>query len=368
MGRPRDTRARILGPTWVVSRGRYRVTVIAPQADGGKGRRSTRWFGDAKEASDFAEEVAAKLSRFSTTTIDQAITDYEAHLKESGTIGYGETIRRLRLFFPSLTMPIGRVTADRARSYYERFRKREHRDKPISVAYHRAALINARSLCKWAVARDLIGVNPFADVDGIGKKRRGKSQLTGDELRRLYAHCLARAEAGDASALGVLMALLMALRSGDLCRRVVRDLDLDGTVLRVEDGKTAKSNRPRHVPLILRPMLARLIEGREASEPLFPTPYTESGHHTRRWLEEAMVRLCRAAGVRYVPPHALKGAAGTVLAETGELADRIADHLSHESSRTTERHYVAPGALDDAQLGRALTVIAGGKRGGKLVR
>jgi integrase len=145
-------------------------------------------------------------------------------------------------------------------------------------------------------------VNPLAGVKGVGRRNAGKQQHTGDEARRLYPFCLARAESGDAAALGVQMALLMALRSGEITRRVVRDVDLDATVLRVYDGKTLKSNRPRKIPEVLQPMLRNLVAGREPFEPLFWTPYTESGHHTptpplagsrRPWCVSARRRTCR---------------------------------------------------------------------------
>ncbi len=48
--------------------------------------------------------------------------------------------------------------------------------------------------------------------------------------------------------------------------------------------------------------------------------------------------------------------------KTGELADRIADHLSHEEASTTAKHYVARGAIEQAQFTRAFAVIAGGRR------
>jgi hypothetical protein len=51
-----------------------------------------------------------------------------------------------------------------------------------------------------------------------------------------------------------------------------------------------------------------------------------------------------------------------VLPEEGESAEAIARHLSHEHSSTTERHYVAPGAVEAAQAERAFAVISGGKR------
>ena len=296
----------------------------------------------------------------------EAIEQYRTYLHEKGTgeISYKETTRRLKLFFPDLAMPVCRVTSERAKAYYEAFRQRRKKNgEPISVDYHRCTLINARSFLAWAVEHQFLQANPLVNVKGVGRRNAGKQQHTGDETRKLYTHCLARAEAGDEAAMGVLMALLMALRSGDITRRQVRDVDLDATVLRVYDGKTLKSNRPRKIPEVLQPMLRKLIANRDAFAPLFWTPYTQSGHHTRRWLEEAMVRFCEAAGVTYVCPHALKGTAATLLAQTGELADRIADHLSHEESATTSRHYVAPGAIEQAQATRAFAVIAGGRAG-----
>jgi len=64
-----------------------------------------------------------------------------------------------------------------------------------------------------------------------------------------------------------------------------------------------KSNRPRKIPVVLQ-LVRVLVKNRDPFEPLFKTPYTKSGFHTRRWLEEAMARLCKAAGVPYVCPHA----------------------------------------------------------------
>jgi integrase len=291
---------------------------------------------------------------------------YEQHLteKDNVAIGRNETIRRLRAFFSDPNTPIAHVSPQYAEELYEAFRKRtKENGEPISVSYHRAALINARSLFKWCIKRQLAGVNPFAAVEGVGRRNAGKEQWTGDETRRFFAYALTLAEQGDKAAIAVLMALLMALRCSDITRRIVRDVDLDASVLRVANGKTAKSNRPRRVPDVLQPMLRRIVARRAAFEPLFRSSYTESGHYTRRWLEQALERFCEGAGVPRVVPHALKGTAGTLLAETGELADRIADHLSHEEAGTTRRHYVAAGVVEAAQAARALKVIITGRRG-----
>lgn len=354
--------SRVLGPTYVPSRaaaGRapWRLMVIEVR-DGEAESRRAAWFDTEQEAEDTRADLVGRLVALRRTTIAQAIDQYRDHLVEKGTgeVSYKETRRRLLAFFAKSDVLVARVTPELAEKLYVAFRQGR------SVAYHRAALINARSMFKWAMRAGLIAANPFAEVEGVGKRARGKLQWTGDEARRFYAHALPLAEAGDRNALACLMALLMGLRSADLCRRVVRDVDLGGAVLRVERGKTERSNRPRHVPEALRPMLVELAAGRPAFEPLFKTPHTRSGHHTRRWLEQALDKLCAAAGVPRVVPHALKGTAGTILATTGELSERIADHLSHEDSSTTEAHYVARGALEDAKTRRGLSVITGGRK------
>ena len=79
------------------------------------------------------------------------------------------------------------------------------------------------------------------------------------------------------SALAIMMKQTMALRSSDLTRRVVRDIDLGGAQLQMSGGKTENSNRPRHIPTILQPFVRELIKDRPPFDPLFKTPYTESG-------------------------------------------------------------------------------------------
>jgi integrase len=363
MPRRRIERSRVLGPVWIPSRKKWRIVVIK-DGDGHR-KRASRYFDDEQLANETKEKIEAGLARLSKVTVEEAIDQYRKYLGEKGTgdTSSKETCRRLKLFFPTLALPVSRVTPERAKSYYEAFRARtKENGEPISVAYHRAALINARSFASFCVEHGWLGSNPFADVKGIGRRNAGKLQHTGNETRVLYAHCMARAQAGDKAALGVLMALLMALRSSDITRRLVRDVDLDATVLRISKGKTEKSNRARKVPAVLQPLLAKLVEGRSPFEPLFKTAYTESGHHTRRWLEQAMEKFCEAAGVPYVCPHALKGTAGSILAEVGESADVIANHLSHAERSTTKRHYIAPDAVEAGQTERAFAVIAGGVR------
>ncbi len=370
MPRRQDDRPRVLGPVWCASKGYWRVTTIDPEQVDPRNRSRERYFAEREEAQEYRDLKAAALERLRGVTVKAAIDGYKQHLNEKGTgaVSYNETVRRLQLFFPDHAMLIGRVTTERAEQYYKVFRQRRKVRKdgsdagPISVSYHRAALINARSFANWCVKQGWLPSNPFAAVEGIGQRNAGKLQHTGDESRKFYSYCWTLAQNGDNAALGVLMALSMALRSSDITRRIVRDVDLDSTVLRITDGKTKKSNEPREIPLALQPLLRQLVAGRDPFEPLFKTPYTKTGHHTRRWLEEAMSRFCEAAGVPYVCPHALKGTAGSILAKRGALGNQIFEYLSHEEGATTKRHYVPGDAIEQAETRAGLALIMGGNR------
>lgn len=365
MPRRRDEHARVIGPTWLESRKRWRVTTVDPKANGGTGGRRYGYFGSLEEADEYREVSEQQLAMLEGTTIDEALTAHEKQLDEQGNEQKGteERMRRLRLFFGDvLETQVARLRPERAAKLYDSFRVGRSAD------YHRNTLGNARGFLDWCKTQGWCSENALSEVKGVGKRKAGKLQLTGDEARKLYAWCLWKAQRrGNATerrdseaAIGVLMLLLMALRQADVIKRQVRDVDLDATVLRVSKGKTEKSNRVRKVPEALQGMLRRHIDGRSPLEPLFVAD--GGGHHTNAWLRSALDRFCRDAGVPRVCPHALKGTAASVLAETGELGDKIADHLSHESQATTQRHYLRSGVTDEAAAARGLAVISGGRR------
>src|SRR5205814_2059422 len=106
MPRPTDERARVLGPYWHEGRKQWRVIAIhTPTAARAKDRESTFYYPTEDEAIEAKQQLEEQLSN---VTLEMAINAYEQHLKAKQTIGYHETIRRLRLFFPDLTMLVGR--------------------------------------------------------------------------------------------------------------------------------------------------------------------------------------------------------------------------------------------------------------------
>jgi integrase len=366
MSRRRDERTRVLGPHWIESKRYWRVVTIDPGATEKRDRRRDRYFGSQQEAVAYKQLKEQALARLEGTTVKKAMEAYRPYLERKGNaaVSVEQTMTKLGLFFPDHDQPLSKITPEKAAAYYVR----TDEDGQIiggfvvgrSVDYHRNTLAETKTFLRWCVAQKWLKTSPLEGVEGIGKRNAGKPQLTGDEAHRFLFAALWMAHGGDLGALGVAMLLSMALRQKDVSSRLVRDVDLGGSVLRVEKGKTAKSNRPRKVPLVLRSLLRGLTTGRSPLEPLFVTK-KDGGFHTKSWLRSAAKRVAKVAGVQYVCPHGLKGTAGTLAIEAGALADHVVDFLSHTSMTTSGRHYIAPGALEEAQQQKALRVL---QRGG----
>lgn len=381
MPRPRNEERRVLGPTWIPSRKKWRVLSINPGETKEEDRERSRFFDDEHEAAAHAEELRQKLAKLNSRPIEDAITLYETFLMEKGTgeVSRKETIRRLRLFFDAVKdRRVSRLLPEEGKQLYDDFRQRKkhNSNETVSATYQLNTLAEAKSFCRWWVKNEWVLVSPLDGVDPIGSRDVGKDQMTGDEASVLFKWLLWKAhrrEDGHArrdsdAAIGVMMALSMGLRSSDLTKRLVRDVDLNCTALRVgleraRRSKSKKGDRARRIPRALQPLVKQMIEGRDRTAPLFPAS-EEGGHHTKSWLRFALRRFCRDAGIPYFCPHSLKGTAGTALAEGGELADKIAEFLSHEDKRTSTTHYVADGAIANGQVERNFEVLIGGKAAG----
>lgn len=265
---------------------------------------------------------------------------YLADLEERGTKpGHRVTVKaRLRLMFPAqseqLLTELHPVVAQRLYN--------EARTKGKSVDYHRNALLTARSLCKWLVKKGLLGSNPFADVEGIGKRKRGKKQLTIDEARRFVDTCLAE---DSVHATAALCCLLLAMRAGEIAKLTPRCIDDDGRVLRIEDAKTEAGNRLIGVPEVLRDRL----------------PVLAAAELTRHKINHHVHRLCKLAGVMDVGPHALRGTHASLATRAGASSQIVADSLGHASPEVTRQHYTKAEATEQAAGRIALKVLAGGR-------
>lgn len=209
---------------------------------------------------------------------------------------------------------------------------------------HQAELSLAKALWEWCCRQGWVAGNVWAEVEPKGQKRsRPKDKIRVDEARKLLRVALAE-DSPEGTA--VAMALLLGLRATEVTSRVVRDLDDAGRLLWVPCSKTPAGVRQVKVPAVLRTRLLLLTEGQKATSPLWGV--NQRGKPCdRHWLEHHCLRLCIAAKVPEVRPHALRGLHATLATINGVAVDAVARALGHASPKVTRDHYLTPGTEAD---------------------
>jgi integrase len=215
---------------------------------------------------------------------------------------------------------------------------------------HRAELTMVSAMFGWCVERGWIRSNPFADVKPEGRKSRRRAHLRIDEARKFLDAALSDAtDAGPACAL----ALLMGLRASEITGLRVRDIDDGARVLWVADAKTEAGVRHLEIPEELRARLQRQVADRDGDERVF-------GDADRQWLYYHCERLCGAANVPEVSPHALRRTWSAIGAEAMPV-DAVARALGQRGGTVNRRHYQPSGSEQRRTSGAALRSIQGGR-------
>lgn len=331
-------RPKIYGPWYDERRGHYRVVVF--QADG---KRFDVTYRSRKKAERAVEERREEIE-LGSMTVGEGIDEYLDYQRAKGnregtikTTGY-----RLRsLLAPASELMLLDLDPKRAQKLYDQYAK-----SGASVDTHRNALGQARTFGRWAAKRGYAPGNPFADVEGVGRRSRGKAQLTIDEARRFASHCVAIAP-GDRHAVGALICLGLGLRASEACGLEARDLDDEGAQIVVRGTKTDAARRRLAVPEWLRGAL-------EGALPLGLTRYS---------LRDGILRLCRDAGVTEVGPHGLRGTHSSIAAEAGAASELVAASLGHSSIAVTESHYSTPESRATARARKVGIRLLDGGRG-----
>lgn len=270
---------------------------------------------------------------------------------------------RFRMFFgytELLDVPVSRLTPEVARAAYEAYSRREKVKGGgfIAAATHQEDLKFARQLFEWAVEEKLATANPFAGVRPIGRVNKGKPQLSRDQATRFLSVAdVLISRSGDIIALAAAVIVGTGARSSEVIYRRTRDLDEEGTLLRVKKGKTDRSNRGLRVPTMYVPYVAALAAGRPADALLF-LPANELGD-TEPSLKAMQTRLlrkvktiCKLAGVDEVVVHSFRGLYATLGVSTTGDPDLIARQLGHASSRVTSTNYIDHSVAGMAQQTR----------------
>lgn len=306
---------------------------------------------DTREA---AEQALAETQRdHDPRTVDQAVSAFLIHLRERGVKPSSEKTHwfRLRAFFQLGTIetnsggPLRGLTPERCQALYGEM------CRSSAVDTHRNCLTLAKRFGQWCAKNGWLHSNPLADIEPMGRRRRGKEQLRVSEARRFMATCLKQAQQADTGAIAAMTALLLGMRASEVVERVVRDLDDEGRLLWIPVAKTEAGRRTLEVPALLRPFLLKLAEGKRPADRLF----TEKDRH---WLHYHVERLCRLAEVPVVRPHSLRGLHSTLATEHGATGHVVAAALGHTSYATTVKHYVQPGTLERATRRKVEALVA----------
>jgi integrase len=318
---------------------RWRVLV---RSDGAQSAVSFESEAEANKFRDAAERQASGV------TLALAIDRYEMSLRERGLRKntWQTTIIRMRqVFAKNLGKAPAEISPFVAKRIYQQM------TSELSVDSHRNRLSEAKAFFKWCIKEGLVKRNPFDAVEPVGRRKRGKPQLSIDEARKLTALCMERAADGEHGAMAVLLCLYLGLRSTEATDRVARDFDDGCSVLWIRGAKTAAGERRVEIPDALRGLLAGFLAGKHSKEHVLPLD--------RFTLRRELRRYCADAKVQTVCVHSLRGLHATLATSAGATSHLVSQALGHTSEAMTARHYTDARATEQATTTRVLRVLHG---------
>jgi integrase len=324
---------------------RWRIVIVNEQ-----GEQTVESCASEEEARDLKRDLLRELEKRCGATVDQVLDKYEQHQRAKGNKPRSiETTRgRLEMFFgPLVERPLGALTPKMCSERYSALQSE------VAVDTHRNALNEAKTFARWCVKSRLLTRSPLEQIEGVGKRKKGKSQLRIDEARRWLAVALELApqHVGAAAACA---SLLFGARASEIAERTVRDLDDGGRMLWIPDAKTEAGRRQLEVPEALRPALLELTRDKLPTAPLF---HGIDRHAVRRWV----ARICAAAGVPTVCAHAMRGLHSTLATAAGATPHVVAASLGHASFAVTREHYLDREVAGQTAQRRALAKLEGGE-------
>jgi integrase len=323
-------------------RGRWRV--VTRQA----GEQRVYSFSTEKEAQIEINRLRLAAARQVGISTEKAIAEYESILTTNGlrprsvqTTGY-----RLRKLFQSvLPVPLATITPAKARELVTALAG--------SVDSRKNIVAEAKTFCTRAKERGWIDTQLLQDVRAEGKRRCGKTKLTVDESKKFLAACLQLAASSNpkkkTAGVGSAMALVFGLRASEITGLQVKNLDADGTIIRITTAKSRAGIRSLAVPTWFKPFLAELADGKQPGDLLVG--------HDRTWLHRSVRAICKQAGVTEAPPHGLRGTHGDLALVGAATPAAVSRALGHESQEVTFRHYADRGLADQQQHMQAMETL-----------
>lgn len=344
----RERKERVHGP--YEHHDRWRVVLV-----GATGKRRVESFTSEREAVNFAASARGEAEgRTVSATVDLWLKSKRDRNLKAVTVTRAEYhLRKILRLDDNGRRQLRWLTPTRGAELYEQAQA------GAAVDTHRNALAEAKAFGKWCAKKGWLKVSPFGDVDGLGRRKRGKPQLRIDEARRLASVCLDLAAADD-SAVAVLVAQMLGPRATETVTRTARDVDDGGCQLVIPESKTESGKRSLEVPDVLRPHLLRLAAGKRSVEPLFADEHGEP--RSRYWLYYHVHRLCDLARVPKVSPHGLRGGHASMAKGAGATSRLVAEQLGQSGPAITEAAYIDPHVLRAEKQRAAFSVLVGGRR------
>jgi integrase len=281
-------------------------------------------------------------------TVSQALDLYAKQLKANGLKEHSveTTIYHLtKMFAPVAHQPLALLTSERAKDLLANL-------TDWSVDTRRNTLAEAKTFCKRAKANGWTELEPMKDLEGEGKRKRGKAKLTKDEARRYLNKCreLARDPKHAEAAIAAAIPILLGYRASEVVDRQVRDLDDGGTVLRVPAAKSQAGIRSQKLPEWFQPLLASRTQGKGLTDRIF--------EHDRSWLLKKVKAMCRMAGVPEISAHGLRGTHADLFLHAHVTALAVSQALGHASTDVTFGHYANRRIVDEHEQALVLSVLA----------
>lgn len=303
---------------------------------------------DSEEAGKRAlRRLRTEARIYDGPTVSKCLELYEKQLRANGLreVSVETTIYRLtRLFAPIADQPLALLTPEKARELFANLAS-------WAVDTRRNTLAEAKTFCKRAKINGWTPFEPMKELQGEGKRRRGKAKLTKDEARRYLDKCreLTRSPKYAEAAIAAAIPLLLGYRVSEVMDRQVRDLDDGGTVLQVPAAKSQAGIRSQKLPEWFQPLIASRTVGKGPTDRIFD--------HDRTWLLHQVKRICRLAGVPEISAHGLRGTHADLSLHAHVTALAVSQALGHTSTEVTFGHYADRRIVDDHQQEVVFSVL-----------
>ncbi|MFN8533810.1 MAG: tyrosine-type recombinase/integrase [Dehalococcoidia bacterium] len=353
---------------WDETRQRYRVRVSTPQ---GVRERSAKTKTEARRLRDELKRQrdSGLPVPHQDLTVKQWVQEWFAGLsglRPNSRIAYESAIATKIL--PALGhRRISSLTPHHLRLWHS-----DMSEKGLATATIAQAHAILRKALGEAVALEILPRNVASLVSPppIVIKRTSQTQTYTD------GEVVALIDACQTEPLGAafVIAVTMALRIGEIVAIRLADLDDDLTILRVRGqrgqhtepntvapAKTKSSARDLMIPAEARMAIRRRLALRAQERRRAGDDWTETGaifctgrgtmirpsNLAHSETEGLLARICERAGLRYLPPHALRGTCATLMGEAGVSATIISAYLGHAGTGVTDRYVKRTGPMQE---------------------